>query len=176
MNPCRNDGVTSDPIDEPAVTSDGNHFAVNEDFVEVGLSYDRGRGGHFFIEQAASNFITEQAYRQPFMTRSHLKKGDVLLCIIGTIGESSLVTSDRRATCSRRLTILRPQRIDPAYLAFFCVANLAEGKSSATHAAQYKWDCSLRTWLKSKLLALILASKRSRMGSAGESRCGDESH
>lgn len=51
------------------------------------------------------------------MIRSHLKQGDVLLSIVGTIGESSLVTSTQPATCSCKLAILRPKNIDPNYLA-----------------------------------------------------------
>lgn len=53
------------------------------------------------------------------MSRSHLKKGDVLLSIVGSIGEASLVSSERSATCSCKLAILRPQCIEPAYLASF---------------------------------------------------------
>lgn len=53
------------------------------------------------------------------MTRSHLKQGDVLLSIIGTIGEASLVSSKTEATCSCKLAILRPKKINPAFLASF---------------------------------------------------------
>ena len=44
------------------------------------------------------------------MMRSHLQKGDVLLSIVGTIGKLSLVNSNRKATCSCKLAILRPQK------------------------------------------------------------------
>lgn len=53
------------------------------------------------------------------MVRSHLKKGDVLLSIIGTIGELSLVASEDPATCSCKLAILRPSKVSPEYLAVF---------------------------------------------------------
>ncbi|MGB4225767.1 MAG: hypothetical protein WBJ68_03780 [Candidatus Dechloromonas phosphoritropha] len=101
--------------------SDGNHFAISDEFVESGIPYYRGQDvvGNFFIEQATPTHITETAFRQPLMARSHLKQGDVLLSIIGTIGEASLVSSKTDATCSCKLAILRPKKINPAFLASF---------------------------------------------------------
>lgn len=101
--------------------SDGNHFAVSDQFVDEGLPYYRGQDvvGHFFIEQSTPVSITTAAYDTPSMKRSHLKNGDVLLSIVGSIGEASLVSSERSATCSCKLAILRPQSIAPAYLASF---------------------------------------------------------
>jgi len=75
--------------------------------------------GHFFIEQATANAITREAFEQPFMKRSHLQQGDVLLSIIGTVGETSLVKTAREATCSCKLAILRPQATSPEYLAAY---------------------------------------------------------
>lgn len=108
-------------VTEIATISDGNHFAVSEEFVEEGFPYYRGQDvvGHFFIEQSAPIFITDRAFKQPYMTRSHLKRGDVLLSIIGTIGEASLVSNESPATCSCKLAILRPCDIMPEYLAVF---------------------------------------------------------
>ena len=101
--------------------SDGNHFTISEDFVDEGIPYYRGQDvvGHFFVESAAPNFITEEAYNRKYMKRSHLKKGDVLLSIVGTIGELSLVDTDAPATCSCKLAILRPQSVEPEVLATF---------------------------------------------------------
>ena len=101
-----------------AAVSDGNHFSISESFVEEGIPYYRGQdvAGHFFIEQAEANTITREAFEQPFMKRSHLQQGDVLLSIVGTVGETSLVKSVREATCSCKLAILRPQGIAPEYL------------------------------------------------------------
>lgn len=109
------------PISKLASISDGNHFSISEEFSEEGIPYYRGQDvvGHFFIEQAAPVFIPDKAYRVPHMTRSHLKKGDVLLSIVGTIGEASLVFSDKPATCSCKLAIFRPKEIAPEYLAVF---------------------------------------------------------
>lgn len=92
--------------------SDGNHFAVSEEFCEEGVPYYRGQDavGHFFIEHSMPMFIPHAAFALPHMTRSHLCKGDVLLSIVGSIGSTSLVTSERPATCSCKLAILRPKR------------------------------------------------------------------
>jgi hypothetical protein len=99
--------------------SDGNHFTISEDFVIAGIPYYRGQDvvGNFFVEQSTPRCITEEAFTRPYMARSHLKRGDVLLSIVGTIGDLSLVASDKAATCSCKLAILRPRGIAPEYLA-----------------------------------------------------------
>lgn len=104
-----------------AKVSDGNHFTISEDFVEKGVPYYRGQDvvGQFFIENATPNYITEEAYNRTYMRRSHLRKGDVLLSIVGTIGELSLVGADTPATCSCKLAILRPNAIRSELLATF---------------------------------------------------------
>jgi len=101
--------------------SDGNHFSISDDFVDEGIPYYRGQDvtGRFFIDSASPNFITEDAFNRQYMKRSHLKKGDVLLSIIGTIGELSLVDSGNDATCSCKLAIFRPHSIEPEFLAAF---------------------------------------------------------
>lgn len=108
-------------VAEVASVSDGNHFSISESFVEEGLPYYRGQDavGHFFIEQANPNRITREAFEQTLMRRSHLNQGDVLLSIIGTVGETSLVKTKQEATCSCKLAILRPKDIEPAYLATY---------------------------------------------------------
>ena len=101
--------------------ADGNHFAISGEFVEEGIPYYRGQDvvGHFFIEQASPYRITRQAFDQDFMKRSHLRQGVVLLSIVGTIGELSLVKQQEEATCSCKLAILRPKRVSPEYLAAY---------------------------------------------------------
>lgn len=108
-------------VSRVASVSDGNHFSISDCFVEEGIPYYRGQdvAGHFFIEQAAANAITREAFEQPFMKRSHLQQRDVLLSIIGTVGETSLVKTAREATCSCKLAILRPHAISPEYLAAY---------------------------------------------------------
>jgi restriction endonuclease S subunit len=90
--------------------SDGNHMGISDHFIDKGVPYYRGQdAGAFFIENSNPICIDEQTFELPVMKRSHLKKGDVLLSIVGTIGSLSLVYSDRRATCSCKLAILRPK-------------------------------------------------------------------
>ena len=115
-----------EPVTQVAHVSDGNHFSISEFFVEEGIPYYRGQDvvSHFFIEQASPNFITHGAFNQPFMYRSHLQKGDVLLSIIGTVGEASLVKTTQEATCSCKLAILRPKGIEAAYLAAYLSSSI----------------------------------------------------
>ena len=104
-----------------AVVSDGNHFTISDALVEDGIPYYRGQDvtDCFFAETASPIHITQEAYDRRHMRRSYLERGDVLLSIIGTIGELSLVASDGPATCSCKLAILRPRKIAPEFLAVF---------------------------------------------------------
>lgn len=113
--------IKTDLLTKVVVTSDGNHFSISDEFLDAGIPYYRGQNvtGHFFIEQSQPVCIPHSAFSTPHMTRSHLFKGDVLLSIVGTIGELSLVSSETEATCSCKLAILRPELIKPGYLAVF---------------------------------------------------------
>lgn len=97
--------------------SDGNHAGISEKFLDKGIPYYRGQdAGTFFIESSTPICIDEETFDAPIMHRSHLKKNDVLLSIVGTIGSLSLVYSDRQATCSCKLAILRPKDSNDAEL------------------------------------------------------------
>lgn len=89
--------------------SDGNHMSISDEFCNKGVPYYRGQDIYsLFIENASPLYISDGAYNKPTMRRSYLKKGDVLMSIVGAIiGNSALVTSDRKATCSCKLAILR---------------------------------------------------------------------
>ena len=90
--------------------SDGNHMGISDCFIDEGVPYYRGQdAGAFFIENSTPICINEKTFELPVMKRSHLKKGDVILSIVGTIGSLSLVYSDKSATCSCKLAILRPK-------------------------------------------------------------------
>lgn len=91
--------------------SDGNHMSISKSFSEMGIPYYRGQDIHHnFIENSSPICINEATYSLPVMSRSHLKKGDILLSIVGTIGGLSLVTTNNKATCSCKLAILRPKK------------------------------------------------------------------
>jgi len=99
---------------------DGNHMKISENFSDIGVPYYRGQDmHHFFIEKSSPICIDEDTYNLSYMKRSHLKKGDVLLSIVGTIGGVALVSTDQDATCNCKLAILRPQKIKPEYFASF---------------------------------------------------------
>lgn len=99
------------PLTAYVDVSDGNHMGISEQFSDEGIPYYRGQdAGAFFIENSNPICIDEITFNRPVMKRSHLTKGDVLLSIVGTIGALSLVYSNKKATCSCKLAILRPKK------------------------------------------------------------------
>ena len=110
------------PLTDFADVSDGNHMAIRQYFTDEGIPYYRGGDIYnFYIEQTPNPLrIPEEIYEINNLRRSHLKKGDVLVSIVGAIiGNLSLVKTDAKATCSCKLAILRPKTISPELLATF---------------------------------------------------------
>lgn len=104
--------ISASPITNLIDVSDGNHMGISNKFIEEGIPYYRGQDIHnFFIENANPICIDDNTFNAPYMHRSHLKKGDILLSIVGTIGEVALVSKDAKATCNCKLAILRPHDI-----------------------------------------------------------------
>jgi type I restriction enzyme S subunit len=100
--------------------SDGNHMSISENFTETGIPYYRGQNiHHFFIEESNPICIDLETFNLPVMKRSHLKEGDVLLSIVGTIGGVSLVSSNENATCNCKLAIFRPTNTDGYFFSAF---------------------------------------------------------
>ena len=100
--------------------SDGNHMSISNKFIDSGIPYYRGQNIHdYFIEESNPICIDEQTYNIGYLKRSHLKKGDVLLSIVGTIGGVALVSTNNKATCNCKLAILRPESINGFYLSMF---------------------------------------------------------
>jgi Type I restriction modification DNA specificity domain len=109
--------------------SDGNHMSISEKFIDSGVPYYRGQDIHsFFIEGANPNCIDIDTFNLPVMKRSHLKKGDVLLSIVGTIGKLGLVTTDNKATCSCKLAILRPSKVIAEFLSVFLASKYGQNQ------------------------------------------------
>lgn len=101
--------ISSKPLTNLVAVSDGNHMGISNKFINEGIPYYRGQDIHnFFIEDATPICIDKDTFNATYMQRSHLKKGDILLSIVGTIGEVSLVSKDDKATCNCKLAILRP--------------------------------------------------------------------
>lgn len=114
-----------------AAVSDGNHMGVSDKFVEDsdGIPYYRGSDIYnLFIEKAADPMRIDRAtFQSPQMARSHLKKGDVLMSIVGAIiGNVSLVSENFEASCSCKLAILRPQAIRAELLSVFLSSNFGQ--------------------------------------------------
>ncbi len=111
------------PITKLVDVSDGNHMSISDYYCDSGgIPYYRGTDiYHFFIEQANRALkIEKRAFDVPNMRRSHLKKGDVLMSIVGAIiGNLSLVTTNSDATCSCKLAIMRSKNIEPSFLAIY---------------------------------------------------------
>jgi type I restriction enzyme M protein len=102
--------LTKNSVVDLFCVSDGNHMAIADEFSDDGIRYYRGQDiSNFFIEDATPIHITENTYNTPIMIRSHLQKGDVLLSIVGTIGKTALVYTEKKQTCSCKLAILRPR-------------------------------------------------------------------
>lgn len=120
--------MPSDSVVAVAKVSDGNHFTISDAYTDVGVPYFRGQdvSGTFFAEIDKAIPITREAYDRPYMVRSHLKRGDVLLSIVGTIGSTALVDTDEPATCSCKLAILRPKSISSAYLATYLASSFGQ--------------------------------------------------
>lgn len=89
--------------------SDGNHMSISDSFCETGVPYYRGQDIYnLFIENASPLMIERATFEKPKMRRSHLRKGDILMSIVGAIvGNSAMVTSENPATCSCKLSIMR---------------------------------------------------------------------
>ena len=102
------------PFTESFIVSDGNHMSISDSFCDEGIPYYRGQDIYnVFIEEASPVCIDRDTFNHPHMKRSHLKRGDVLMSIVGAIvGNSAIVTSDSDATCSCKLSIMRSKQKD----------------------------------------------------------------
>ena len=111
------------PVTDYFTISDGNHMSISEEFQTEGVPYYRGQDIYnTFIEEASSVCIDYETYMHPHMIRSHLMPGDVLMSIVGAIvGNTALVSSDKPATCSCKLSIIRSNKsgVLPEFLLSF---------------------------------------------------------
>lgn len=125
------DANVTNPIHDCIDLSDGNHMGISEEFCTEGIPYYRGGDVHtFFIECSSPAYrISEEVYSRPILKRSHLKRGDVLLTIVGTIGNVAIVSTDDRATCNCKLAILRPKpNLLGQYLAVYLRTKFGAGQ------------------------------------------------
>ena len=114
------------------IISDGNHMSISDSFTEMGVPYYRGGDIYnMFIEQCPSPlYIPRAVFNMKTMQRSHLKKGDILMSIVGAIiGNLSLVSTDNDATCSCKLAIIRPfANLSPEYIMTFLKSQIGQSQ------------------------------------------------
>lgn len=116
-------GIGAVPLTTFTDISDGNHMSISQNFVNDGIPYYRGGDIYnSFIEFSSNPLrIPRHIYELSTMRRSHLRKGDILMSIVGAIiGNISLVSTNSNATCSCKLAIIRPKNnISSEYLATY---------------------------------------------------------
>ena len=124
--------IRSIPLNKFASISDGNHLGVSEDFCSEGVPYFRGGDiKEFFLSFGKPDYcVPQNVYEKPTMLRSHMKKGDVFVSIVGAIiGQIGMKTDDAPALCSCKLGILRPNNIKTsAYLAAFLMSSMGQSQ------------------------------------------------
>jgi hypothetical protein len=120
------EGLAPVPLSGVASVSDGNHMTIEDQFTDSGVRYLRGQDlGDFFISDTNAVYIPEEVYDD--LKRSHMKPGDVLLSIVGTIGSVGLVTDQySQLTGSCKLAIIRPNSIDPYFLATYFASSVGQ--------------------------------------------------
>lgn len=119
-------------LHEFALISDGNHMGVSDEFCMQGVPYFRGGDiKEFFLSFGRPEYcVPKDVYMKPTMLRSHMKKGDVFVSIVGAIiGQIGMKTDDAPALCSCKLGILRPKNIKTgAYLAAFLLSSIGQSQ------------------------------------------------
>ncbi|MEX0656519.1 MAG: restriction endonuclease subunit S [Nitrosopumilaceae archaeon] len=106
--------------------SDGNHLTVVEQYVETGIRYLRGKDlSYYFIENEDPVFITDSFFST--LKRSHMKQNDVLVSIVGTVGNVGIIKNEsRKITGSCKLAILRSEKISPDYIYAFLLSKFGQ--------------------------------------------------
>src|ERR1700730_5137867 len=80
------------PLRQAADISDGNHLSIANSFCDEGVRYLKGEElSDFFIDDSSPTYIPQAVYER--LQRAHMKHDDVLLTIVGTIGNAGLVTN-----------------------------------------------------------------------------------
>lgn len=105
--------VAHGPISDLVSITDGNHLSISDSFTleeEGTFPYFRGQDiTGFFLNPDSAVRIPKDVFDAGWMRRSYFKAYDVLLSIVGTIGNLSLVPEQLGpATGSCKIAILRP--------------------------------------------------------------------
>jgi restriction endonuclease S subunit len=118
--------LTPSPLSQYATVSDGNHVKISHLYQDKGIPYLRGSDlTDFFLVNTQPTYIDKGVYNG--LARSHMKEGDVLLSIVGTIGKVAIVTDKfPLLTGSCKLAIIRPHSINSYFLATYLASNLGQ--------------------------------------------------
>ncbi len=126
--------LTTKPLNHRDISTvfDGNHLKITDSFsVESNsIPYYRGQDvKSFFLEDVEPLRIKRETYDKTWMKRSHFHTNDILLSIVGTVGNISLVTDRiKLSTGSCKLAIIRAQKISSGYLAAFLLSKYGKGQ------------------------------------------------
>jgi restriction endonuclease S subunit len=118
-------------LERLAKISDGNHLSISDQFLEdenEGVRYLRGQDlTDFFIADSNPVYIPNKAYEE--LGRSHIYQGDILLSIVGTVGNVGLVTDKYSClTGSCKIAIIRPHSINPYILAAYLASDIGKAQ------------------------------------------------
>lgn len=107
---------------------DGNHLSIAEEFVDTGVRYLRGQDlSDFFISDLDPVYIPDRFYAA--LTRSHMFAGDVLVSIVGTIGNVGLVTDRHgKLTGNCKLAIVRSHSLPAEYIATYLASQVGQNE------------------------------------------------
>lgn len=115
------------------VTKGTTPTSLGEKFTSSGIRFLRAQNivnGKVLIDDDIL-FIAEETHNKK-LNRSHIKRGDVLLTIAGTIGRVAIVTMDEELNCNQAVAIIRlgKSKIQADYLCHFFAGSNAQSQFS----------------------------------------------
>jgi len=114
------------PLNELMHVSDGNHLTIAEQYVKTGVRYLRAKDlSKYFVKDADPVYIPKSFFSK--LKRSHIKENDVLLSIVGTIGNLGLVkNAPKKLTANCKLAILRSKKTASEFIYIFLISKFGQ--------------------------------------------------
>lgn len=154
--------ITTHRLVDVASVSDGNHGEVSQSFSNEGIRYLRGKDlNNFFISDDDPIFIPESVYNK--IARSHIRKGDVLVSIVGTVGMIGLVARDfEKLTGSCKIAILRPRSpsVDSWFLAALLMCRYGQHQIQRKVAGALQMGIILKDLSEVRVPSIDLAKQK----------------